>query len=778
MIFRIFIFSLALTVTSLAQAGRSCKREHLKVTPVIYDQFLAEASEYLIDHLRWPSEDESQKILIDVLGKLKSEAEPSLKEVLSFSKDGLLNDFREKRMERYLYLRRKIATAFVTAVRQTRLEPRFRTVPRTPSLKLLFLSLIAAKSNGGPQLLADYMRGQFNVENLEALMTEKETLDSLFPAPLLFPGGMKEIEDIARLDSPATFKSYQDTKLLTPERAQKTIEAIEKARGFVAVSWTSGKPIDEGFLHELLNYVEERDFVLLVGPTQQIYEGIPEILLNHPRIHIVTNAIENRFLKLSNLPINPNLENPLQAVNKPGQFRIGQTVVFFHPHTMIASVPTDSNTYAPTTLITTGSINVPFGSFSGVSQGSRATTAKNFHKRRAVVFEKGDRESGMDPDGLQNVWHYRPISYFDDVATNGTRGFIDWGEAYLEHAQPDGSFKSERSQIYPEYIYLGDPHEAISDPRFVHALGTALGIPADQHFTIIGGDLFDGDRIKHWDFDKQITLNQKFESNALDLQQEINGVIQYVNAIQQRYPNARFMQIIGNHDEWLKRLLDHPPDFQRVINGTLIDELAFAVKTLNMNVWEYLFKRRTQFLTTLLDIAPEKRKEILSRIVPIHDVNRIDILDRGEPLIVGPEHRQNVLHRHGDERVNGRRATAKDLMLGAQGGVSGHNHLMLMFDEWGSAGVSASVEQDYTKGSLSSQGQGFWFIYGNGTKQMVTFDRLSGTLRQKPGGQILEAPQFFGEDQLNIIPNDNDLVPKDEAEKWIENQLEILKGKP
>lgn len=767
---------------------RPWRNQKISTEDQLHREFLYECTAFLADHLRWPNADQAQLLFENAKENLKSDDQIRNEQIEAASLlimqtrlRHAMRDFREWFPNRYFYVRRKIASAYIRAVRQTDLEKRFRTPPTTPSDELFFIAAIKAKTNGGPRLLLDFVRGDLTPEHYRDLYIperQNPNRQGPFEQPLIFPQGLAEVEKAARFDAPFAFNGFINTQtLVTEERAQRAVQALNTSQGFIAVSWTSGKPLAQDFLDSLLRYAEDRNFIILVGATQQNYDGIPEILLTHPRIHLLTHNLENPLLKISVEPINPDIENPLTEVKKVGRYRPGQTIIVFHPHLMLESLPTGTNSLGPVLIMSSGSLNEAFTSYSSTSQGRRKQANRSFHKTKAWVFEKGDALSPFDPDGAQNIWHPRPLSFYDDRDFNGTAGFIDRSTAYQFNYQ-NGERHFERVPMEPEVLYLGDPHDPITDPAFVRSLVDDLGLSAETEVAFHGGDTFDFGAISHWSMDKSVEMNLKFQKGDVLALQQVNGVIQMINALLQRYPHARYRQIVGNHDEWLNRLLDKTPDMQRVINGDFLDELNFAVKTLKLNIWEYLFKHREPLMKSLLAAHPDKRAEILRRVLPIHDPERIDILDRGAQLHIGPEHRKNDLARHGDRALYGQKiatlkAHAKAMPEG--GGVTGHTHRLGIYAETMDPGAMAPVESDYGKGYDSASGQAIAAVYANGTKQLWIYNRRAGTFHQRDPRAVLKPEKFFGEHPFRVVPNDNQRVNKSEGLRSAWEELEHLR---
>jgi hypothetical protein len=750
----------------------------------LYREFLYEAFGFLADHMRWPSQEESRGLYSRAIATLIGGDSPDLvvesPENLLQKRPPTMSDFQVWFPNRYFYVRRKIASFYIRAVRQTDLEKRFRTVATSPSHELLFYAAIKGKTNGGPTLLRDYVQGKLTLEALRDLYEpDRYSLDrhGAFPQPLIFPNGQDELEKAARMDAPFAFAQFIDTrKIVTRERAEKTLSALEHASGFVAVSWTSGKPLQQDFFDLLLKYVEERDYVLLVGPTQQTYEGLPEIFIEHPRVHVLTHTIENNFLKISNEPINPDIENPLTELKKAGRYKPGQIVLVFHPHLMLEHVPTTTNEIGSVALLSSGSLNQSFAPFSAVTQGRRKIANKGFHTVRAWAFEKADHLAGFDSNGIQNSWHYRPLNFYDDREFDGTTGFIDIGKNFRFNYA-----KGRNLEVVPapvEVLYKGDPHDPETDPRPAAALVRDLGLNTDTHATFISGDTFDFASISHHLDGRRLDQQMAYQHDSLSLQNAVNGVIQTVSSLLQRYPQARYAQIVGNHDEWLTRLLNQTPDVQNIINGDFIDELNFVVKTLHMNVWEYIFKEREKILNALLTAYPDKRVHIIRRLLPVYDPDRIDILDRVR-FYVGPEHRKNSVGDHGDRASYGKRnPSLKDHAKGMPegGGVTGHTHKPGIYKDNMDPGTMGPLAPTYGKGFQSATGQGVVLIYENGTKQLFLFNQKAGSFIQHDVNQVKNPGRFFGDHRLKIISNDNDLVDKHEGLEVIRRELENLKS--
>lgn len=756
----------------------------------LYWAVLDDSTAFLLKHLRWPVGTEFTSIVSNakagIVRKTAKDdreiraielANVTPEEILASSDAGIMKDFKTQFTERYLQLRRKMAAIFNRTIRQTDLEPRYRTPAKSPSMNLFFYAALKAKTNGGPQLLIDYVHNQFTMEHFKDLFIPNRldvSRTGRFPQPLMFENGMKELENATRFDTPFAFRSFIDTDIVNQERANRLQQALEKTKGFVAVSWTAGKPLNQDYLDALLAMLEERDWIMVVGPTQQIYDGLPEVLLNHPRIHILTHTIENRYLKLDNIPLNPNTEDPTSRVktNVPGQ-----KVVLFHPNQMMKVKPSTTNEFLPNQVWVTGSLNEPFGPFATPSSGATNQANKAFHKMKFVVFEKGDSISQFDSDGLQNVWHARPVTFANDREQAGIAGFTDFFRSYSINYGVNGERKLAVKTVDPNLIYLGDWHDRVTDPQFVKSLVDDIGLDTYTRVRFRTGDLWDGGSINHWLDGKWMTLNRKYQNGALSVLEEVNQMINSVNALLQRYPNARFEQIVGNHDEWLPRAMENPTDLHKVINGDFLDELGFAVKTLRMNVWDYIFKERQGIMERLLEKYPEKKREILSRVVPVFDPNRIDVLNRDQVSFVGPPWRRNATHFHGDKGSGPKASSFKEQSkaMPEGGGVTGHTHSPKIYGELMDVGVMAHVVQDYTVGTFGAQGQGFSVIYDDGTKQLIMYDRLAGTFRQRDPEKVDSAEKFFGDEKLKVIPNDNDLVPKSEMEDKIQAELNRLK---
>ncbi len=749
----------------------------------LYVQFLRLSVEHLITTYRWPNPKEAERILWRAKDLTASEEEDEVEEVtvesLLASRTDLMGDAAQLFPNKFLYLQRKIASQFIRAVRQSDLAKRFRTVPTTPSDEHFFLAAIKGKTNGGPALLMEVVQGRLTHEHFLDLYVpgrESEARTGHFPQPLVFPDGVDGVERLARFDAPFAFHSYVDTrKMVTPERAEKTLAAMERSKGFIAVSWTSGRKIVPLWLKSLQAIAEKNDFVILIGATLNSWEGFPTELLDEPRIHLVTHDIGNDSLKISTEPINPDIEDPIPESRKPGRFEPNQNVLVFHPHLRLETVPTGSNDVAPVLLMSSGSLTEGESVYSSPSQGRRKVRAKAFNKLKAWVFEKSDGQASLDPEGNRNLWHPTPISYADDREFGGTAGTVFRGIGYEFDAKGELHIRRQDPLIW----YLGDEHIPNTDPEVVAAMLRDLDLPSDTHVIFQSGDTFDFSSISHWYDDKKLDLNVRFQNGDVFLKKQVNAVIETINALLQRYPNARYRMIVGNHDEWLNRLLNRTPDYQAMINGDFIDELSFVVKNLGWNVWDYIFNRRQAFWESVLVNNPAQKQQILRRLRSVYAPERIDVVQRGEDLMVGPAHRKTDVGRHGDRASFGmKRPSLRAHALGMPegGGVVGDSHRPGIFSEVYDVGTFSKINPDYGKGFNSPVGQAIAPVYRNGTKELFIYNRQARAFRPRDPTKVPLGSEFFGDDPLKIGVNDNEHVPKHEEFARIKDSIKCMEA--
>lgn len=757
----------------------------------LYWEFLFNSSYFLSDRLRWPNGEEAAVILekskkavlkstYETIDGERIETPPDeidwdVDDVLAGHPDPM-QDFRENFSEMYIYLRRQLASLFIRAVRQgDQLFPT-RIVPTTPDEELYFLAAVKSKVTSGPKVLIDHLKGKFTIEHLRDLYTpgRESARSGHFPQPLIFKSYFA-LEEAALFDFNSAFTNYVPSSKVNVERAARTLEALENAKGFIITTWTAGQgKVPKDYLEALLAMLEEKkDWILLVGPAMQQYLMLPDIFWTHPRIHVVTHTIENRYLKITNLPLNPYMEDEIPTLAKAG-YEHGQIVVGFHPHQRLETVATTTNAEAPTYLLTTGAINEGLPRNTTPNMGKNRIATEDFYELGAYIFEKGDGISEFDADGMHNIWHFRGIEFYNDVKHNGTAGFIDLGTAY-QFNYSSGERIFEKKHVAPLNIYVGDPHWPEANPRYEHAFLHEQDLDRDAFFYLIGGDTFDMGNGSHWILKQVLTLRKRAKQDSLNIEKAVNSVIDVINAFQAWFPNAKYAQIVGNHDEWLPMLMQKRAEIHDVINGDFLDELNFAVGTLGIPLWEYIFHEREQIWTALLAHNPGKRDEILKRLKPVYDRNRIEVIERGDPFYFGPSWRRASDGNHGDKTTFGKKnSTLKDQAKGApKGGSStGHRHILGKYKKSKDPGAMLLPEgSDYARGFFSSVGQGFIRRYENGISQLIPFNSQAGNFRQTAPSQVLPPKKFYGGQPLQIHQNPNEEYDQTEGREYAYREL-------
>jgi hypothetical protein len=134
-------------------------------------------------------------------------------------------------------------------------------------------------------------------------------------------------------------------------------------------------------------------------------------------------------------------------------------------------------------------------------------------------------------------------------------------------------------------------------------------------------------------------------------------------------------------------------------------------------------------------------------------------LELGEPYTVGPKHRQTQVENHGDKGASGARGSPNAHSAGNMSSISGDSHVVAILGGWINVGTSTPTRLDYSKGGYSAWSNGSAFIYPDGTKQLLVYQPHIASAYQRSENGLLSATEFFGQDRLEIVENDNDILP-------------------
>lgn len=649
-------------------------------------------------------------------------------------------------------VRERIVTAFLRAAKQSDVPGYRRVLRTTPTLEELHHALV--RGDKTHTLAADYAAGLLPLNELSALVgiTEHEkTTPQRVAYPVLFKG-LGGLEEEVRAQTPQFFNNFHSDVIFGPERKDAILKAVTESPGFIAVCATRGIPLEESQYQLMLHIAERRNIPIIVWPANQELDGLDPRLLNNPRVHILTNTIENPYIRLYALPIMAKNKNPFASLDQTRQFLPGQLTIVGHGQTRHLLIPTGSNQWRDTPYWGAGTMNQPIFPFQNAASGRISGLAAKYVNNGFLMVEKADTQSGLMGEGAQNFWHVRNVYYVNDTAVGGKASVTDLGVRYYVE---DGKVKEER--FAPELLMLSDTHERIADPEMMAVYGEmAKMFPEIPYISI--EDLVDGYSFNPWQGKDAATLHRKAKTGELNIGTELDGSVQLINALHFHFPKAKVAVKEANHPRWLKYLTTgmRMPDHQTVINGSVLAELVWANRVLGISdPFEYWFIHRPSVIDRM---PPEIRKHAEENSVFISNPQQVQVLEKNQGFVIGPQHRQVHANFHGDRGSNGRRSSPLQHANANQYTIVGDSHVSGIIGASMVIGTSTPKVQDYTAG-YSSHNQSFALVYPDGTSQLITFQRGARSYRQNPNLGAMKSGDFFGKYPLALKPTDNELLP-------------------
>jgi hypothetical protein len=697
----------------------------------------------------------AEKAMAFFAARLRLPTSDELASLLGFSETEILeaikgSDFaafaKREAPEALLKANKTLVNAYLRALNKRDVPRYLKTVPTRPTMAELYQALIMLKS--GSKLHADAMTGLFSVETLQSLLEENEMS--------LFPGGILELEKEARILKPGSFANFTSPDVMNIEKSRRLKAALEAKAGFLVTSVTAGIPLEDDMLTLMLLYAETRNYDIVIFLTNNQTEGLDPRLIDHPRIHLVSHTISNRFFKLNNMGLMPKNQNPFASLDKAKQFLPGQLTIVGHPQLMHKIVPTSSNHVRDTQLWSTGSLSKNLYPYMYPAQARTSAIAKNSHTNSFLVLEKTDAKAGIDGSGTQNRWHVRPVEFANDPKDTHA-GFTDLGQHYFMGS--DGSPQVDRQN--PQGLFMGDIHEILADQRFLKAYREFLLGFEEHSISVFVEDPIDNMSSNHHEFDRLGLLMKRFVSGELDISKELTGLVQFDNALA-AIPSVRNRNYKdSNHSYWLKYLLDKKPNSHLIMNGKILAELTLARDVLKITEpLEYILNYRKQFVASL---PPDVRRDYEEKEVFVQDTQNVRVLPYGEPLVLGPAWRPMHADKHGHQGDNGAKPSPRSHAAGQERAITGDSHRSAILGGWVNIGTSTPKRVGYNNGGYSSWTNSTAVTYPDGTIQLLSYDSVVGTLFARPDQRVMPAEDFFGDDPLEISENDNDLLPKTEV---------------
>ena len=741
-------------IESAIRAAGSRWPESLKA---LRDAAAAECMNSLKQRLRFPSASELAEELGLKEGSMRNELIVTwiLGDPAEFFEEA-----KKKNPEPWLDARRKITTGFTRAMLQTDHPVHLRTEATRPSSSEILMALTRAASN--KKLTIDHAMDRFTLADLEVVLgiAPARPADWMGWTPKIFDG-VESVETQARLESPAKFSSYIPELIDNRPRMEELKTWLENKGGALVTSVTPGVPIRLDQLAVMERYAEDLDYPIVVMLTAGRMSHLDPRLFQNKRIFVLTHTIENDFFRAWNIRIPPKNQNPLSSLDKRTQFKPGQTVIVGHSQLALRIAPTGSNHLRQAAIWSTGSLSEGLYPYKLPIQDRSSQLAGNFHKNAFLVLQKADARSGPGGEGVQNVWHVRPVEFVDDRAAGGKAGFTDLGQRYFIADREARSVQVET--VEPQVLVMGDIHEYVADQGMMRIYREILKrFPGLR--SVIPHDKLDGTSHNRHEFSKQMlgVLIDKFRNGELDLQNELMGQVQFINATHDVNPNIQVSLPDDNHGYWLGMLLDNVPQSQAIINGPLIAELTFAKRVLGIrDPLEYFLIYRKDFMSRM---APALRERVEADNVFVSRPDKVRVLPFGQAFVVGPEYRPVHLNFHGHQGRNGAKPSAESHAAGSEAAITGDSHRAEILGNWLSVGTSTPKKVGYNDGGYSSWSNAFALVYPDGTKQLLIYDSLAGDFESNRGGPIPSKTAFFGGDPLQVKERDNEKLDTDAVE--------------
>jgi UDP-2,3-diacylglucosamine pyrophosphatase LpxH len=468
------------------------------------------------------------------------------------------------------------------------------------------------------------------------------------------------------------------------------------------------------------------DADIFVYPANLVTHGLDPVLLNHPRIHILTHTIEESpFLAQNRIKIVDKQINPLTGLHRIGPR--GQSQIVGAPKMHLDTVPTLNNSEHPHQIMSTGSITANHYAGKKYIQGRTDEIAKHDHDFGAIIVEPNLGALSLDPS-QKGEFHWRHIEFIPEK-----KGFMDLDRFYTADSIED---------VRPEAFVMGDIHVGDLDPAVAESL--LVEIRKKNPKRVVIHDLFNGHSISHHDSQKIVHLAQKAKEGRLDLAHELREVARFLERLILALPDAEIVVVHSNHDFWLHRWLQDGRFTKEPHNTAIGFELGHAYV-------QYLENPRKNPDPLLYGIMKFAESPLLNA--------NLTFLSLGEAYSVGPKNRAVELGLHGHVGANGGKGSIQTYQKGVGRIVYGHTHTEARRSGAVNVGTATRLELPYTIGGLSSWVQSYALVGPNGEIQVLRFNKGFWHLSEDDfGGQVMPAEDFYPEGFPKIIPNNRPTV--------------------
>ncbi|MBY0369368.1 hypothetical protein K2X33_01695 [bacterium] len=514
---------------------------------------------------------------------------------------------------------------------------------------------------------------------------------------------------------PNNFRYVMNTDIFNPERRERFEKALRENKAFLLTCAVAGIGVEPTFYQSALKLMELKDADMIVYAANMVTQGLDPVLLNNPRIHILTESAElSPWMMLDNIKLIAKQINPLMGLERLGG--LGQTVIVGSPKMHVRTLPSKS-TLTPKKLMTTGAITK--NEYSGPSdkyiKQRTSKIAKRDHVIGALLLEKRRGTHALVDVESAGHFYARHIEFMPKAG-----GFVDLGMLYT----PEGA---KRTTI--EAAVLGDIHVGMTDERLMKALRDQ--ILKFKPKRIVLHDLMDGRSINHHEQNRLLTLAAKARDGMLDLQKEVNQVIAFVNSLLALDSSLNIVVVPSNHDAWLHNWLEAGQFMREPHNMRLGLELA-----------------------TYKHDGKDPFKEVLMK--GIEYPKRMIFLERGQDFRVA-EQNPVELGQHGDKGANGSRASLQGMGVAFGRVVYGHTHTDSRRNGSVNIATMTVTPMPYAAEGTSNWSQSLALVDSFGGIQVLEY--FNGGFYSEPEEKETDPATFFYPEFPRIIPNDPDYAP-------------------
>ncbi len=680
-----------LTPKATSQAVNSSQ----SVDPKVLERIGKKAAQYFRERLRWPEAEE-----LALLAVVSEEELEDYRDILSSP---------EKVAD--LYGKSHIDTTRSAFIRTySRL---LRSLTRTPSLEEVIREMALER--------------QVEVSSLEGAL--------LFGEGKLF-SSLDHLKEMTRVKYPKSFRGAIDTSVFNEERLQRTIAALETRQRFIVTTAVAGSPVNRDYLESLLRYAEMNDADIIVIPANFMTDGLDPVLLNHPRIHVLTHTIElSPWLAISKIKLMAKQIEPLTGLDRLA--RHNQTLIVGSPKLHSRTIPSEENMFTPKRLFTTGGITDPDYNGEKYIQGRTDEIALHDHRLGALILERTFGGNNIIKLGRAGTFHMRHIEFIPEK-----KGFMDLNSFYTPTAVITKRL---------EALVLGDIHVGDTDQKLLNSLRDLIKKVRPKRVVI--HDLFNGHSVSHHDRTKFVSLAQKAQQGELNLAHELSQVAAFINALLSVDPDLSIVIVPSNHDFWLHRYLQEGRFMTDPNNAKLAIELA-RVFLNGQDPLEYALKSGYQPYTNRDARTQHTNRDGLIGSGGIDEPQRVVFLKPGIGYRVGElEDRKVLLGHHGHVGANGGKASLKTLQKGADRAVFGHTHTDGRLNGTVNIGTFTKLKLAYNSEGISSWVQSAALVGPYGEIQSIQFKDGEWFSGAEMENETTKTKPFFMPDYPKVIPN-------------------------